>query len=168
MHVLPILSPSGDPVFVSGGDDAHFKGEYRGWTVSLEWVLLRRKVEACMVILPARNILMAATATKPGAWVILRKVMHEFVGFDRDGKCTGSASQDLIREAIASLPLLGKDSNDKQAALSLVDTVIHFADRLVQVPVAPIAVQQKLRGEALWDVTASDKSTGKTIKEASV
>ncbi len=167
MEMSSILAPSGDPVFVAGGPTAWKVAEYRGWVVSLEWARRRRKTKALMVIWPAKNIL-APTAVAPGMWAIAREVMVDFVGFDSDGKCTGSASDALYEEAIEALPLLGKDRNDKQAFLSLVDTVIRFAPDLVLMPAAPRAVRQALAGDAVWDVSATDKNSGKTLSEVSI
>jgi len=166
MNVSPVLSPSGEPIFQAGGDTSWKTCEHRGWVVSFEWARRGRKVKAVIVIWPAVNIF-SLSAIKAGMWTISREVMSEFVGFDRDGKCTGSASEHLYREALAALPMLGKDSNDKQAFISLVDTVIRFAPDLALMPAAPPAVRKELKGEALWDITATNKNTGKTISEMS-
>lgn len=167
MQVSPVLSPSGEPIFTAGGESAWKTAEYRGWVVSFEWARRRRKYKAMLVIWPAANIL-ALNAVKPGMWAISRETISSFVGFDRDDKCTGSGSVDLYREAREALPMLGKDVNDKQAFLSLVDTVIRFAPDLATMPAAPPRVKKQLAGEAMWEVSATHKASGKTISEVSV
>lgn len=167
MQMSPVLSPSGEPIFTAGGNAAWKTAEYRGWVVSFEWARRRRKLKAMMVIWPAANIL-APSAVQAGMWAISRDAVTAFVGFDRDNKCTGGASTDLYREALEALPMLGKDKNDKQAFLSLVDTVIRFAPDLALMPAAPKVVRQALIQPAMWDVSATNKNTGKTISEASI
>lgn len=167
LDMSPILSPSGEPLFRAGGEASWKTAEHRGWVVSFEWARRRRKFKAMLVIWPAANVF-AVSAIKPGMWAISRETMTDFVGFDSDGKCTGSASADLYREALEALPMLGKDRNDKQAFLSLVDTVIRFAPDLATMPAAPPRVRQKLAGEPIWEVSATHKNSGKTISEASV
>lgn len=162
-----VLSPMGEPMFTAGGRHAWKVAEYRGYVASLEWARRRRKMLAMLVIWPASNVFTRPDAPTPGMWAISRNVISEFVGFDRDGKCTGSASQHCFREALEAMPLLGKDRNDKQAFLALVDVVVKFAPDLALMPAAPPRVREDLKGVAMWDVTATNKNTGKTINEAS-
>ena len=61
-----------------------------------------------------------------------------------------------------------EDSNDKHALNALVDTVCRFAPDLVSMPPAPQSLRKALRGQAMWDVVATNKVTGKTLAEASV
>lgn len=168
MYLSSVLSPSGEAIFTAGGDQSFKVEEFRGWVVSLEWARRRRKSLRVMVIWPAQSHLVLFGSIKPGQWAITSNVITSFVGFNRDGKCTGGGSVDLYREARAALPMLGKDVNDKQAFLSLVDAVIRFAPGLVEMPVTPRRVREKLADEAMWDVTATNKANGKTISEASI
>lgn len=167
MHLSPVLSPSGEPIFSAGGEDAWKVEEYRGFVVSLEWVGGNsRTPQPCMVIWPASNVFVAGST--PGMWTIGRRAITEFVGFTKDNKCTGSASIHCYRECYEALPMLGKDRNDKQAFLALVDTIIKFAPELVHMPVAPKHVKKKLAGDPTWEFTHTDQSTGKTVKEATI
>jgi len=167
MRLSPVLSPQGTPVWSAGGGHAWRTFEHRGFVVSLEWVGDHRRARKCMVIWPASNIL-TAKGVGTGMWVISERAITQFVGFNRDDKCTGSVSEHCHREAAQALPLLGKDANDRHALMALIDTVVKFAPELVGMPAAPAALRRELRGEAMWDVVASNKNTGKTLSEASV
>jgi hypothetical protein len=134
--------------------------------VSLEYVGSGRKSYAAMVIWPETNVAVAGEGA--GAWCISRRVITDFVGFNADGKCTGGPSEHLMREARLSLNTLGKDINDKQALLSLVDAVVTFAPELVLMPATPKAVKQQLDDEPMWTVEAKNKASGKTIHEGEV
>jgi hypothetical protein len=160
----------GEPLFTAGGSASWKTMEHRGFVVSLEWARRRRKMLAMMVIWPAGLMTSGSVfgVASSGMWAISRNVISEFVGFDRDGKCTGSGSRALYAEALEAMPLLGKDRNDKQAFLALVDTVIRFAPDLVLMPAAPPRVREELKGDAMWDVKATIRDSGKTISEASV
>ena len=105
---------------------------------------------------------------KAGMWAISRKAITEFVGFTREGKCTGSASEHCYREVQEALPMLGKDRWDKHAFLALVDCVIKFAPELVAMPVAPKIVRKSIEAAPMFEVTATNKSSGKVISEATV
>jgi hypothetical protein len=121
-----------------------------------------------MVIWSAPNILSNGGEPSTGMWAIAKSAIQEFVGFDKNDKCTGGASTFCYEQALEAMPLLGKDRNDKQAFIALVDTVIKFAPDLVHMPVAPLRVKRELADEAMWEITATNKNTGKTISEASV
>lgn len=166
MQLSPILSPDGRPLFSAGGDQAWKIFEHRGFVVSLEWVGNHRKAFPCIVIWPQSNIFVAGEGC--GKWVIGRRAIGEFVGFDSNDKCTGSASEHCYRECLAALPILGKDPNDKQAFLALVDCVVRFAPELIHMPPAPKRIKRDLSGEAMFEVTATNKNTGKVLSEAVV
>ena len=166
MQKSPILTPDGRPVFMAGGPDAWKVTPHRGFVVSLEWLGNHRRAEPAMIIWAETNILTAGEDN--GFWVIGRRALTEFVGFDKNGKCTGSGSEHCFREARAAMPAMGKDPNDQQAFLALVDCVIRFAPDLHHMPPAPKRVRRRLAGEAMWEVTASDKNTGRVIQEAAV
>lgn len=166
MQLSPIQTPDGRPMWSFGGDRSWKTAEHRGYIVSLEWVGTGKKAQACMCIWSARNVFVAGSADG-GTWVIGRRAITEFVGFNKDGKCTGSASEHCYRECLAALPVLGKDQNDKLAFLALVDTVLKFAPDLVLMPATPRSIRQDT-GPAMWEVTATDKNTGKTLIEAEV
>lgn len=166
MKRSPILDPSGQPVYTAGGQEAWKTAEHRGYIVSLEWVVgRRRKAAPVMVIWPAGNILTVGS-TAPGMWAIGRRAITEFVGFNRDDKCTGGPSAHCVRECVEALPILGKDRNDKQAALALIDTVVKFAPDLVRMPVTPDWLQRKHKPRPMWEITATNKASGKTISES--
>jgi hypothetical protein len=123
-----------------------------------------RKARKCLVIWPQSHVL-ASPSAKPGMWVISERAITQFVGFNRDGKCTGSVSEHCIRECKAAMPLLGKDVTDTHALHALIDTVVKFAPELVTMPVAPAALRKEFRGQAMWDVVAKDKNTGRVLVE---
>ena len=167
MQLSPIQSPDGLPMWSAGGQHAWKTYEHRGYVVSLEWVGNHRQARKCMVIWPVSNVFTAGT-TSDGMWVISERAITQFVGFNRDDKCTGSVSEHCTRECREALPLLGKDRNDKHALNALIDTVCRYAPDLVTMPPAPQSLRKELRGQAMWDVVASNKSTGKTLAEVSV
>ena len=72
-----------------------------------------------------------------------------------------------LREALAALPVLGKDRNDKHAFLGLVDCVIRFAPDLVLMPVTPRHIRQD-NGPVTWELTTKNKATGRILSEAEV
>ena len=166
MKLSPILTPDGRPIFSAGGEQAYKVYEHRGYIVSLEWVGRGHKSYAAMVIWPASNIFVAGEGT--GMWCISRRVISEFVGFNADDKCTGGPSEHLVREARLALGTLGKDVNDQQALLALVDAVVTYAPDLVLMPATPKSVKQQLDDAAMWEVKASIKESGKVINEAMV
>lgn len=167
MQISPLLSPAGRPIFTAGGSNKTWKtAEHRGYVVSLEWVGSGKKAAACLVIWAASNVFVPGGGEN-GMWVIGRRAITEFVGFTADGKCTGSASEHCYRECLEALPILGKDRNDKQAFLALVDTVIRFAPELVLMPATPRSIR-KAGGPAMWEVTAKDKNSGKVLSEREV
>ena len=167
MRLSPIRSPEGLPMWSAGGKHAWKTFEHRGYVVSLEWVGNHRQARKCMVIWPMSNVFVPGS-TSEGMWVISERAITQFVGFNRDDKCTGSVSEHCHRECREALPLLGKDRNDKYALHALMDAVVKFAPELVGMPAAPLALRKELRGQAMWDVVATNKSTGKTLSEASV
>jgi hypothetical protein len=149
-----------------GGQQAWKTAEHRGYVVSLEWVGEGKKAQAAMCIWPASNVFVPGSS-ESGAWVIGRRAITEFVGFTKDNRCTGSASEHCYRECLAALPILGKDRNDKQAFVALVDTVIRFAPDLVLMPATPRSIRFA-NSNPMWEVTAKDKSSGKTLSEREV
>lgn len=166
MQLSPILSPDGRPMFSAGGEQSYKTAEHRGFVVSLEWVGNGRKAYAAMVIWPATNILVRGEGA--GMWAISRNCMTDFVGFDAAGKCTGTASADCFREAQQALAIMGKDINDKQALNALMDCVITYAPDLIHMPAVPLSVRKQLDTPAMWEVTATDKSTGKVTHEGEI
>ena len=167
MQLSPIQTPSGEPMWSAGGQHAWRTFEHRGYVVSLEWVGDHRRARKCMVIWPA-SPLVTINKASDGMWVISERAITQFVGFTRDDKCTGGVSEHCERECREALPLLGKDGNDRHALLALIDTVARFAPDLVGMPPAPVAVRKQMRGEAMWEVVASNKSSGKVLSEAEV
>ena len=169
MHASPVLDPNGNAVYSAGGRHAWKTMEYRGYTVSLEWVIsnTRRRAAPCMVIWSSENIFIPSSGEK-GMWAIGRRAITSFVAFNSDGRCTGGASVHCMRECHEALPILGKDRNDKQAFMALVDTVVKFASDLVLMPPTPAWLQAKDQAKPMWDVTATNKATGKTLSESEV
>lgn len=166
MHLSPFVTANGDAVFVAGAGHSYKQATYRGFNVSLEWVGEGRKTQSCMCIWPESNVFVPGST--PGIWCIGRRAITEFVGFNKDDKCTGMPSVYCFREAREALPILGKDKNDQQALNALCDLVIKFAPDLVAMPVAPRAVRKDLNGEKVWEVTATNKNTGKVLSESEV
>ena len=166
MKLSPILSPDGRPVYSAGGRHAWKTAEHKGFVCSLEWVGEGKKSAPCMVIWPASNVLV--TGEGHGMWVISRRALVDFVGFTKEGKCTGYASEHCLREAREALPILGKDRDDRFAHGALVDTVIKFADELVHMPPTPREIRNEFAGEPMWEVKASIKETGQVINHTEV
>lgn len=165
MNLSPIVTPAGQPMWSAGGNSWKTR-VHRGFVCSLEWIGEGKKSQPAMVIWPASNVF--ASREGSGLWVIGRRAISEFVGFNSNDKCTGGPSEHCIREARLALPVLDKDINDKEALSALVDVVVTFAPELVTMPVAPKIIKDSFETPALWDMTVTDKSTGKTIKEHSI
>ena len=166
MRLSPVLSPDGRPMFSVGGNASYKTAVKHGFVVSLEWIKLGRHIRAAMCIWPASNVFV--TGEGHGIWTITRNVITDFVGFDKDNKCTGGPSEHCFREAREALHVLGKDVNDKGALHELVDVVITFAPDLVHMPATPKHVRQRLADPDMWEVTATNKDTGKVIQEATL
>lgn len=118
-----------------GGNQAFKTQSHKGYVVSLEWVGEGQKAYAAMLIWPERTGLDDGEGN--GAWCISRRVITDFVGFNADGTFTGSPSENLMREAFDALTVLGKDKNDKQALMALVDAVVTYAPDLALMPAKP-------------------------------
>lgn len=166
MRLSPVLSPSGEPMFSAGGGEAYKVATKHGYVVSLEWINIGKHIRAAMCIWPASNVFV--TGEGQGIWTITRNCISEFVGFNKDDKCTGGASEHCFREAKLAMPLLGKDPNDKGALHELVDVVVAFAPELVLMPATPKHVRKKLEAPAMWEVKATIKESGKVLHEAEV
>lgn len=150
----------------AGGRTAYKVHEHKGFICSLEWVGDGRRAVPAMVIWPASNVFVAGEGN--GMWVIGRRAITEFIGFDAELKCTGSISPHCMREAAEALNILGKDRNDKQALHALCDVVLRFAPDLVHMPVTPKDVRKELDNPPMWDVKATNKATGRVINEMEV
>lgn len=166
MHMSPIISPSGDPVFTAGHAQSWKQATYRGFNVSLEWTGEGRNIKPCLCIWA--DSLVTITGSTPGIWAIMRTAMTEFMGFTKELKCTGSLSQYGMAQCMEALPMLGKDANDKQAFLALCDVIVKFGPELVLMPVAPRSIKEQLAGQKFWEVSATNKDTGKVLSEAEV
>ena len=166
MQLSPIRNPDGLPMWSAGGKHAWRTYEHRGYVVSLEWVGNHRAAQKCMVIWPVSNVFVAGSSE--GMWVIGSRAITQFVGFTRDDKCTGGVSEHCRRECQEALPLLGKDRNDKNALHALMDTVERYAPDMIAMPAVPQSVRKEMRGQAMWEVVATNKASGKTLSEASV
>ena len=166
MKLSPILTPDGRPIFSMGGAQSYKTYSHKGFVISLEWVGNGKRTAACMIIWPETNVFVAGEGS--GAWCIGRNAITEFVGFTSAGKCTGGPSEHCIRECLEALPILGKDINDKQALLALVDTVVKFGPELVLMPATPKIVKEQLDNPAIWEVKASNKVTGQVMHEGMV
>ena len=146
------------------GGAAQFTGDFALGTFARE----DGKAYPAMVIWSASNIFLQSTGEGNGMWCISRKCLTDFVGFNKDDKCTGGPSEHCFREARQALAILGKDPNDKFALHDLVDVVVTYADELVKMPVAPKAIRKQLDNVPMWDVSATLKDSGKVINETSV
>lgn len=135
MRLSPIQTPDGRPIFSMGGNQAFKTYSHKGYVVSLEWVGQGHKSYAAMVIWPESNVFVAGEGY--GAWCISRRFITDFVGFNPDGTCTGGPSEQLMREAFEAMTVLGKDKNDKQAFMALVDAVVTYAPDLALMPAKP-------------------------------
>lgn len=166
MRLSPVLSPSGEPMFSVGGNQAYKTATKHGYVVSLEWISIGKHVRAAMCIWPASNVFV--TGEGHGIWTITRNCITDFVGFNSQDKCTGGPSEHCFREAREALQILGKDPSDKGALHELVDVVTTFAPELVMMPATPKSVREQLDTPAMWDVTASNKETGKVLQEATL
>jgi hypothetical protein len=166
MKLSPILSPDGRPMYSAGGGQSYKTAVKHGFVVSLEWVGTGKKAYPAMVIWPASNVFV--TGEGNGMWLIARRAITEFVGFNKEDKCTGGPSEHCLREARLALPILGKDINDRYALNDLVDVVVTFAPELVLMPVTPRSIQQELKTPPMWEMTAINKSSGKTLSESEV
>lgn len=161
MNLSPIQAADGSPIFNAGGRHSYKSFTHRGYVCSLEWVGQGNRSQPCMVIWPE-------TTLGGGMWAIGRKALVDFVGFDANGKCTGGASEHCFHEAAQALPVLGKDPLDRQALLALVDVVVKGAPELVHMPVTPRYVRDDLDNPAMFDVTLSNKGSGKVLAEKSL
>jgi len=164
LSISPILSPSGEALFSVGGKNAYKTFLKNGYVVSLEWIRLGRHVRAAMCIWPQSNVFVAGEGQ--GIWTITRNCITDFVGFNKDDKCTGGPSEHCIREAREALPILGKDPNDRHELVNLIDVVVTYAPDLVLMPATPKQVRQQLETPPMWEVTATNKDTGKVLSEA--
>jgi hypothetical protein len=167
MHLSPILSPSGEPVFAVGHRHSWKQGTHKGFNISLEWIGEGRKSQPCLCIWAATNIF-TQNATENGVWVIGRRAITEFVGFNKNNTCTGAPSEHCFREAREALPLLGKDKNDQQALNALCDVVITYAPDLVMMPITPLSIRTDLEAEKMWEIVATNKDSGKVLTEVTL
>jgi hypothetical protein len=166
LSISPIVSPNGDALFSVGGKNSYKTAIKHGYVVSLEWIRLGRHIRAAMCIWPASNVFV--TGEGQGIWTITRNCITDFVGFNKDNKCTGGPSEHCMREAKEALSILGKDKNDKGALFELVDVVVTFAPDLVLMPATPKHIRQQLDTDPMWEVQATNKDTGKVLSEAAI
>ena len=167
MHLSPILSPHGEPVFAVGHRHSWKQATRKGFNVSLEWIGEGKKSQPCLCIWPATNVFLQGYSDS-GVWVIGRRAITEFVGFNADGTCTGNPSPHCFREAREALVVMGKDRNDRQALHALCEVLITFAPDLVLMPVTPRSIRIDLESQKMWEIVATDKHTGKGLTEALV
>lgn len=170
MEVSATISPvTGQRVYLFGGRHSWRQHTHKGFVVSLEWVrkLHHRRNPPKVMCIWADVAIDAADSGDRGTWVINANDIVNFVQFNAAGKCTGSVSRYAIAEAAEALPILGKDRNDRQALLALLDVIVKFAPDLVMMPKAPRDIIKSLSGEAIFDMATKDKNSGKTIAEDS-
>jgi hypothetical protein len=150
MEISPVLNPQGMPVFLFGRSGiVHEQYQHRGLVVSLEWVreyMHRRNPPAAMCIWrQASPIIVNANENgERGTYVITRRAITQYVGFNAEGKCTGGFAADMLPEIVEALPILGFDRNDRHAAVALVDAIVKHAEHLHHMPVAPRHVRKQL------------------------
>jgi hypothetical protein len=158
MEVSPILNADGLPVMTFGGLRSLKTRSIRGYTVSFEWCRdpdNRKRVEPCMVIWNDR-----VNRADAGAWIITRRGIMKFC--DQHNRPT----QHAFVEARESLPVLGMDTTDLEMR-RLVDVVMDAVDDLVQMPLVPLEVRQRLKRQSVWEITRRDQNR-RTIDQAEV
>jgi hypothetical protein len=155
MQHLPVLGPGGQHTFRFGGVNSWKQATYKDYIVSLEWFGPNgRSVDACMVIWNARK-----NSHDAGCYVIGRKQITLYC--DEHMKPKPYA----LYEATRALPVLGRAPLAFEVN-ALIDTILHFADDLVQMPVAPPAARQALAQAAMFEVEHKDRNTGRILRES--
>jgi hypothetical protein len=156
MEVLAIRAANGLPMVSFGGERSWRTFNYRDYVVSLEWFgPSGRHVDACMVIYNQRR------NSEDGAWVIARRRIADYV----DAK--NNPTPYCFTEAAEALVMFGRACLDMELN-ALVDTVMQHVDDLVKMPVASQEVRRALAGDAIWEVTRTEKDSGKVLNEAAV
>lgn len=155
MQHLPVVGPNGQPTFRFGGIESWKQATFKDYTVSLEWFGPNgRHVDACMVIWNNRR-----NTHDAGCYIVGRRQITRYC--DEHMRPTPYA----FNEAAEALPILGRAPLAFEVR-ALVDTILHFADDLVQMPVAPPAVKRQLAQEAIFEVEHKDRRTGRVLREA--
>jgi hypothetical protein len=178
MHRSPITDSIGQLSWQFGGPDAWKQFQHRGFTVSIEWAYGHTKRRLPPVIaIWASTALLASPTARDGTWVISRTDIANFFkdregGTDEEGfglrKLTGGPSLYCFQQVREALPLLGKDPNDRQAFQALVDCVMVHGEWLARIPVSPASEVRRRADPPMWEITATNKATGKVLSEAEV
>lgn len=157
-ELTPLLNADGLPVVRFGGAHAHKQRTVKGYVVSFEWCMdpddkHHRRVEPCIAI-------WSDGLSREGAWVITRRGVMGFC--DQHNRPTPKC----FREAAEALPMLGYMALHNEI-IRLVDVVMDSVDDLVQMPSAPRALKEQLKGETIWEIERRDLDR-KVIAQAEV
>lgn len=170
MDIQPILSPEGNAVFTCGGKHAWKTETHKGFNISLEWVAKigkRKNPPRVLCIWRSGNVL-HPNNDGDGIWTISQNGIQFFVGFDKEGKCSGGVSEHGQAEAKKGLAVMGYDETDTSALHALLDVIVRYAPDLMMMPPAPRRVRKDLAGPAMFDMQYSHKDSGKVISEGEI
>lgn len=169
MRLSPIYDAAGRQLFQFGGPQSWRTHQHGEWCVSLEWA--RRSdggIGRYLVVWPASQILATPGSHAVGAWVIGSTVAPYFCDFTADDKATGKPSAYMLEQVRETLPMLGRDANDKRAQVSLADAVMRYLPDLALMPAAPPVVREQLAKpeQPTWETQI--KQGGRVLSEGVV
>ena len=150
-----LVSPGGKELFGFGGGTSWRTTLFRGYMVSLEWLVGAKSTEPIMIVQDAKR------GHDAGAFGICLSSIGKYA--DQSGGASPGALQ-ACREALATL---GKPQLEIEAK-ALLDLVLHFTSDLIKMPVAPMAVRKTEIGTAMLEVELKNEFTGKTEREVSI
>ena len=150
-----MVGATGKEIFGFGGETAWRVVIYRGYIVSLEWLVGARSTEPILCIQDAKR------GHDAGVFGICLSSIGKYA--DQ----SGYASPGALVACWQALQALGKAPLEIEAR-KVLDLILHFASDLIKMPVAPLAVRKTELGQSMLEITLMDENTGKTIQEASV
>jgi hypothetical protein len=160
MDLIPLLGPTGQPMFRVGGACAWKQFHKRGYVISLEWARNpdTRRVEPAMMIWSATG-----NSADMGVWCCFRS------GGSRLATPDNKPTPAMYQEAADSLEILGRASIAMEAT-AFIDVVMEYMDDLVQMPLAPRSMRDApVGGQAMWEVTQHVAgSPNKVISERAI
>lgn len=149
-----IVDAQGRELWSAGGDGAYKTGQYKGYSVSLEWFVGARSTEPILCIWPT------VAGRSSGVWGICLSSAGKFT--TPDNKPTRECFievMEVLSDIFDRVPL-------KAEVHALTDVVMKYIDDLVMMPPAPKQVQLDAKGRPVVEVTR--KENGKTIQEVSL
>lgn len=160
---LQAISPNmvdgtGLPKFAIDSRTIHEQHLYKGYVVSLGWVLCpdTGRADAAVTIFPERRF------DDAGAWVVTRRGVMKLC--DENNRPTKLC----LEQAAEALPVLGYGVN-RIEIIRLVDVLMAFVDDLIQMPVPSLSVKLILQGDPMWDVTVhAQDAPNKVLREATI